>query len=175
MQTVKRHFFAMRNGIISDTLRKSGSPFKIIFGLNLPQIVEIADATEHTAELADRLWANNTTRESMLLAPMIYPRAQFNRDTALRWIAMIPTPEIADILCHRLLRHKDFAADLAAELVSSAKEMDRYTGLRLFFNLVASRPAEALAAAEQELKSPAPLTARIAAMLADEARFLLQN
>ena len=33
MQIVKRHFFAMRNGIIADTLRRAGSPYHIIFGL----------------------------------------------------------------------------------------------------------------------------------------------
>ena len=55
MQTVKRAFFAMRNGVIADTLRRAGSPFKIIFGLNLPQISEIAARTPHTAGLAERL------------------------------------------------------------------------------------------------------------------------
>ena len=82
MQTVKRHFFAMRNGIIADTLRRAGSPFKIIFGLNLPQLMDIAESTPHSAELATRLWNNSSTRESMLLAPMIYPRDKFDADTA---------------------------------------------------------------------------------------------
>ena len=45
MQTVKRRFFAMRNGVIADVLRKGGSPFRTIFGLNLPQIAEIAADT----------------------------------------------------------------------------------------------------------------------------------
>ena len=55
MQLVKRRFFAMRNGIIADTLRSAGSPFKIIFGLNLPQIIDIASQTPHTIELAEQL------------------------------------------------------------------------------------------------------------------------
>ncbi len=58
MQTIKRRFFAMRNGIIADVLRRGGSPFRIIFGLNLPQIVEIAAENEASADLARRLWAN---------------------------------------------------------------------------------------------------------------------
>ena len=48
MQTVKRHFFALRNGVIADALRRAGSPFRIIFGLNLPQIAEIAMKTPHS-------------------------------------------------------------------------------------------------------------------------------
>ena len=42
MQIIKRRFFAMRNGIIADTLRKAGLDYRMIFGLNLPQITDIA-------------------------------------------------------------------------------------------------------------------------------------
>lgn len=173
MQTVKRHFFALRNGVISDTLRRAGSPFKIIFGLNLPQLVDIAFVTPHEVTLAERLWANSTTRESMLLAPMLYPVEEFDIDTARSWAGEVPTPEVADILCHRLLRHTSYAPELAEELCNSESDIVRYTGLRLWFNLVAKMPSEALAAAQAELISPSKLTATIAASLAEEARFLL--
>lgn len=176
MQTIKRRFFAMRNGIIADVLRRGGSPFRIIFGLNLPQIVEIAAETEPSADLAERLWANSTTRESMLAAPMIYPREDFDLPTALRWCAGIPAVEVADILCHRLLRHRPFAADLADSLLAAeASELSRYTGLRLYFNIVGSCPARALEAARSEAGRDCPTTARLAAMLADEAAFLLEG
>lgn len=171
MQTVKRHFFAMRNGVIADTLRRAGSPFRIIFGLNLPQLVDIASVTHHNPELAERLWANASTRESMLLAPMLYPVDEFDIGTARRWIVSIPSTEAADILCHRLLRHTSYAPELAKELCASENEMSRYTGLRLWFNLVAKMPSDALAAARAELKSPSRLTASVAAALADEAGF----
>lgn len=173
MQTVKRHFFALRNGVIADTLRRAGSPFRIIFGLNLPQLVDIASSTPHEAQLAERLWANTTTRESMLLAPMLYPVDEFGIDIARRWINEIPTPEVADILCHRLLRHTPYASELAKELCDSSNEMNRYTGLRIWFNLVARQPSEALAAAKKELEAPSQLTQSIAAALAEEAGFLL--
>ena len=104
MQTVKREFFAMRNGIISDTYRKAGTVFKIVFGLNLPQLVEIAGRTPHSRELAEALWANTTTRESMLLAPMLIDPETFSEEDARRWIASVCSYEVADILCHRLLR-----------------------------------------------------------------------
>lgn len=172
MQTVKRRFFAMRNGIIADTLRKGGSPFKIIFGLNLPQIVEIADSCPKSASLAESLWNNSSTRESMLIAPMIYPRNDFSYSKAVEWVNDIPAPEVADILCHRLLRHLDFARELAEDLCLSANEISRYTGLRLYFNLVNRYTEQALRAARRELQAPTPLTRPIAASLASEAEFL---
>ncbi len=76
MQIIKRRFFAMRNGIIADTLRKAGLEYKIIFGLNLPQITEIAAEQPHEADLAEELWADRRTRESLMLAPMLYPAAE---------------------------------------------------------------------------------------------------
>ena len=173
MQTVKRHFFALRNGVIADTLRRAGSPFRFIFGLNLPQLVDIASVSPHESDLAERLWANSTTRESMLLAPMLYPVDEFEIGTARRWSESVTTAEVADILCHRLLRHTPYASEFAKELCESDNDMKRYTGLRLWFNLVSKMPSEALAAARAELASPSPQTASIAAALAEEAGFIL--
>ena len=42
MQTLKRRFFAMRNGLLADQMRRAGSNFRIIFGLNIIQLNEIA-------------------------------------------------------------------------------------------------------------------------------------
>lgn len=168
MQTVKRHFFALRNGVIADTLRKAGSPFKIIFGLNLPQIAYIAAETGTSPELAEALWNNSTTRESMLLAPMLVDRTSFSEADARRWISSVPCTEIADVLCHRLLRHCQFAWPLAESLVSSpAGEFDRYIGLRLLFNIVGQDPAKALSISSQFRGD------RLADMLSAEARFLM--
>ena len=129
MQTVKRGFFAMRNGVIADTLRKGGSPFRIIFGLNLPQIVDIAAQTGTNPSLAEDLWHNTTTRESMLLAPMLVAPDAFSKADALRWIADIPTAEVADVLCHRLLRHLPFAWELAEELCDADAFLTKAAGL----------------------------------------------
>lgn len=136
MQAVKRHFFAMRNGIIADTLRQAGSPFRFIFGLNIPQLAETAEMTGKNRDLAEELWANSTTRESMLLAPMLMPADSFSMDDALRWTSAIPAPEIADVLCHRLLRHLSYAPELAEELTSDpTDDMRCYTAGRLALNL----------------------------------------
>ena len=80
MQKVKRAFFTMRNGALADNMRRQGANYRIIFGVNLPQLIEIARETPHDATLTQALWDNKTTRESMLLAPMIYPIEQFSND-----------------------------------------------------------------------------------------------
>lgn len=169
---IKRQFFAYRNGIIADTLRRAGSPFKIIFGLNLPQITEIAANAPHNPTISEALWENSSTRESMLIASLLYPVENFDRQTAARWIQQIKATEIADFLCLKLLRHTSYALDIAKECCLSDNEMTRYTGLRLFFNLVYTYPSEALSAALTDLDRPSQLTHRLASMLVDEASFV---
>ena len=135
----------MRNGIIADTLRNAGSPFRIIFGLNLPQLVEIAGECGKSTELAELLWQNNSTRESMLLAPMLVEEQHFTLNDSLRWIDSIPSAEVADILCHRLLRKVPYAWTLAEQLISTPSgTWHQYTGLRLTFNLINQDPQRAI-------------------------------
>ena len=125
LQTVKRRFFAMRNGIIADTLRRAGSPYRIIFGLNLPQLTEIATEIGQDADLAIQLRDNVTTRESQMLAPMIYPIEELTEDKAEQWIDAAQSTEAIDILCHRLLRHMPFAYGLMHKYADSPVELQR--------------------------------------------------
>lgn len=176
----------MRNGIIADTLRKAGLDYRMIFGLNLPQIAEIAADQPHTAQLAEQLWADRRTRESMLLAPMLYPAAEMDRATAARWLAEAPTTEVADVLCLKLLRYVSGALHIALPAMTSPAEMTRYTALRLLFNLLilaqsdaghtAPGPSELAAlirpAAEAELAAANPLTRPLATQLIDEIDFM---
>ena len=101
IQEIKRRLFAMRNGIVADTIRKGGLEYKMVFGLNLPQIVEIASGIEPSQALAEEFWADSRTRESMLLAPMIYPREAMTRERASEMLRESITTEVTDILCHR--------------------------------------------------------------------------
>lgn len=191
MQTIKRRFFAMRNGIIADTLRKAGLDYRMIFGLNLPQIVEIADAQPKDAAFAEELWADRRTRESMLMAPMLYPADEMDASTASRWLAEAPTTEVADVLCLKLLRFIPGAADIAADGITSDSPMTRYASLRLMFNLLntaASPTGSQLSLpsprelagtfrpfVESELKSDTPLTRPVATQLLDEIEFILED
>lgn len=175
MQKVKHAFFTMRNGALADNMRRQGANYRIIFGLNLPQLIEIAKITPQNAILAQSLWENKTTRESMLLAPMIYPIKDFSIEIARKWIDEIQSAEIADILCHRLLRHTDFADILADEIISSEDDIKRYTALRLKFNRLPNNISQVLKQAQTELHRNCQLTASICHNLINEIEFLLEE
>ena len=90
LQIIKRRFFAMRNGIIADTIRKSGAPYRMIFGLNLPQIDEISRETGKNKELAEKLHADTSTRESQLLAPMLMPEEEMTPEKLSGGLPALP-------------------------------------------------------------------------------------
>ncbi len=172
MQEVKHRLYAMRNGAVADYMRRMGAPYKIIFGVNLPHLSEIASETVPSQELARQLWANSSTRESMLLAPMIFPREEMDINTAREWANTVPTAEVADVLCIKLLKHLPFAKMLADELIVSDTDMNRYTALRLMFNLLPEGKAEIKAYATAELNRDAELTRYISHALIEEIDFL---
>lgn len=173
LQQIKRDFFAMRNGALADKMRRLGVPYRIIFGLNLPQIIEISRRYRPDAAIAGQLWANTSTRESLLLAPMLYPRDEMDPDTAATWMAQCSTAEVADILCHRLLRHRPFALPLAQKFADSPRDIERYTALRLLFNLLPANIDYARSTATAELQRNNPLTASIARNMLDEIEYLV--
>lgn len=172
LQQVKRHFFAMRNGIIADALRRGGSPFKIIFGLNLPQIAEMALEYGPDIELAHRLWENRSTRESMLLAPMLIDPETFSPEEANKWLSEIPTPEVADNLCHKLLRRLPYAYDIAIKSMQSNDDMQHYAALRIFWHFLSKHPQEIRHIAESELNRKCKLTFQSAFQIIEELDFI---
>lgn len=172
---IKKQVYAMRNGIVADNLRKSGAPYRVIFGVNLPQLTEIAGGYSQSAQLASALWNDNGTRESLMLATMLYPADEFSRDIAEQWISESPSAEISDILCHRLLRRQPYAYDLAETLCNSTDPASRYTGLRLMFNLLPANIDTTREYASREAALEQRETYMIAHSLLDEIAFLTEN
>lgn len=132
---IRQDFFVYRNGLLADALRASGDKHKMIFGLNLPQIVAIAKKFEPNVAVATELWNSTETRECRLIAPMLFPIEDFDKATALDWIKQIKNIETADNFCHKLLRNTPFASDLCIEL-SQGTDMQRYIAMRLAINLI---------------------------------------
>ena len=71
LKNIRHQFFAFRNGIVADALRKQFD-YRMIFGLQIPQIAEIARQYTPSSELAETLWAEKGNRESRLLATYLF-------------------------------------------------------------------------------------------------------
>ncbi|MCF0214401.1 MAG: hypothetical protein HUK13_08210 [Muribaculaceae bacterium] len=173
IRLAKSRMFALRNGVIADTLRKAGSPYRIIFGMNLPQLTDMATEIGFDPELGEALHANDSTRESLLLAPMLVNPLSFSREDANRWISTTPDIEAVDILCHKLLRNLPYAADLIDDnLYDLSPALSRYAALRLCLNLLTLgkiAPGQAMETAQRELARRCRLTMPLAQRILEEA------
>lgn len=136
LKEIKRLYRLYMNGIVSQSMREKGAGYRVNFGLTMPLLRRIAEQVEPTVEIAEELWRDTGVRESMLLAPMLYPHEQCDAAVARRWVQEIPTVEVADFCCKYLFSHLDDAAPLAQEWVDSPGELIVYTGFRLACSIV---------------------------------------
>ncbi|MDY5010638.1 MAG: hypothetical protein SO055_08550, partial [Sodaliphilus sp.] len=78
--------------------------------------------------------------------------ADMDKATAREWAKNVECEEIADVLCHRLLRKLPFAAEIAMVLKNSTEPMAIYTGFRLLLNLVLMNKVEKTDSLKAELE-----------------------
>ena len=90
------------NGILSARMREAGMPFKLIFGVELPRLQDIAREFPQDADLAQTLWSENI-RETRLLAIMLMPPDAFTQEKANEWAESMLTAEEAQIMAMLLL------------------------------------------------------------------------
>ena len=143
LREIRKEFFAFRNGIVADKLRKAGDPHGMIMGCLLVDVQAIAararesiGETEQLVAIANELWADTKSRECRLAAPMLYPAEEMNLDQAVQWCESVETIEVADNLCHKLLRHIADAYFLFRQLIVDDRPLLKYTGYRLLLNLL---------------------------------------
>ena len=140
---IRKEFFAFRNGIVADKLRKAGDPHSIIMGCLLVDVTAIATRQREElpdkaalAALAEELWLDTNSRECRLAAPMLYPAEDMIMEKALQWCNTVETVEVADNLCHKLLRNINDADALYRALIPDERPLVKYTGYRLLLNLL---------------------------------------
>jgi len=141
LRGIRKEFFAFRNGIVADKLRNAGDHHPIIMGCLLVDVAAIANRTREAinddsrlAEMAQALWDDTNSRECRLAAPMLFPPELMTLELALQWCQSVETIEIADNLCHKLLRHIPEADTLFRRLIAQDQPRVKYTGYRLLLN-----------------------------------------
>lgn len=143
LKAIRKEFFAFRNGIIANKLRDAGDPHAIIMGCLLVDIVGITSRARERigneidlATVAQEMWNDTNSRECRLAAPMLFPPGLMSGQLALTWCQDIETTEIADNLCHKLLRHIADNQEVMSQLITQEDTMAKYTGYRLMLNLI---------------------------------------
>ncbi len=122
LKGIKHQFMAFRNGIVADALRKAGYDYKVIFGLQLPQLSEIARSLTPSMQLACALWDDAEVRESRLLACYLFPIEEVDLTRAKTLAMSVKNQEEGDILTFRLLRKLPFATELKKSFEDSGAD-----------------------------------------------------
>ena len=159
LRELKQAFFAYRNGVVADRLRRAGDPHEFIMGCLLADLRQTVRPYSPNEALADALWAARRHRECRLAAPLVHPEVM-SRDKALSWCCDVQCAEEADVLCHGLLRRQSYAEELSRQLMDATDAWCNYVGYRLLLNLLVLHRIEPTSALRAQmtalLQHPAP-------------------
>ena len=135
LRDIRKQLRLAMNGVIAHSLRQKGMNYKLIFGVPLPEIKQIAASHTPDAGLARALWQEDV-REMKILATMLFPPEAMTYDEARRWAAEIPYPEIAEQCANNLFPFVREADALAVSFLSDVKSpFSRTVGFLLFAQL----------------------------------------
>ena len=136
IRQIKAQLRLFMNGVLSQSLREKGLKYRLIFGVELPRLKEIAANYEQNHELAQALWKEDI-RECKILAAYLQPADTFDSELADFWMESVHNTELADYLCMILFRHLPCASQKAFEWIASGERITMYTGFRLMSHLFA--------------------------------------
>jgi 3-methyladenine DNA glycosylase AlkD len=136
IREIKGKLRLFMNGVLSQSLREKGLQYKLIFGVELPRLKEIAAGYEQNHELAQALW-NEDIRECKILAAYLQPTETFDAELADFWMEQVHNTELADYVCMALFRRLPYASQKAFQWIASENRMEAYTGYRLMSHLFA--------------------------------------
>ena len=134
VRQIKSQLRLFMNGVLSQSLREKGLKYRLIFGVELPRLKEIAAGYEQNHDLAQALWKEDI-RECKILAAYLQPVETFDAELADFWMESVHNTELADYLCMALFRRLLYASQKAFQWMASENRMEQYTGFRLITHL----------------------------------------
>ena len=134
VRQIKAQLRLFMNGVLSQSLREKGLQYRLIFGVELPRLKEIAAGYEQNHDLAQALWKEDI-RECKILAAYLQPTETFDAELADFWMESVTNTELADYLCMALFRRLPYASQKAFQWMASDNRMEQYTGFRLITHL----------------------------------------
>ena len=141
VRQIKVQLRLFMNGVLSQSLREKGLKYRLIFGVELPRLKEIAAGYEQSHDLAQALWKEDI-RECKILAAYLQPTDTFDPELADFWMEGVHNTELADYLCMVLFRRLPYASQKAFQWIASDNRMEAYTGFRLMSHLFATLGTE---------------------------------
>lgn len=119
LNEIKKDFYSLRNGIVAESLKKIYPEGKIIYGLNVPQLMNLTQKYPKDLSLGLNLWKDKKCRESRLLSLYLIPPSLLGKEMAKEMILDVESTEEADFLAFKLLRNLPYAKELYDEIINA--------------------------------------------------------
>lgn len=142
VQAIKAELRLYMNGVMAQSLRERGLKYRLIFGVELPRLKEIAAGYPKSHDLAQSLWKEDI-RECRILAGYLQPVDTFYPGIADIWLEQMHDTELVDYTCMNLFRHLPYASEKAFQWMAAEPVLTQYCGFRLMCHLL-SRPGAEL-------------------------------
>ena len=142
VQALKAELRLYMNGVMAQSLRERGLKYRLIFGVELPRLKEIAAGYPKSHDLAQSLWKEDI-RECRILAGYLQPVDTFYPGIADIWLEQMHDTELVDYTCMNLFRHLPYASEKAFQWMAAEPVLTQYCGFRLMCHLL-SRPGAEL-------------------------------
>jgi len=125
---IKSIVMHMANGEVADNLRRAGITYKVIFGVTVPELKEIALPYKGDHDLALELYGEDV-REFKILASVIADPQRLTGEQIDTWASDFTNPEIVEQVCGNLFWKSEYALSRSIEWCLSTDELMRKAGL----------------------------------------------
>ena len=130
LQEIKQALHSLMNGPISQSLRSKGLKYRVIYGVEVLRLQELAAEIPHEYATALALW-HEDIRECRLLATMTMPKDQFSETEADVWASELRYSEEAHYFIMHLICGCNYASEKAFQWIAHDSEMLQLCGLLL--------------------------------------------
>ena len=135
VREMKKALRSAMNGVLSAQMRQAGMPYRLVFGVELPRLREIAKEFPSDRALAQTLW-NQPIRECKMLAAMLMPIEEMLPEVAEIWTDEMPTAEIAQTTVMFLFSRTSWASAIAFQWIAGEHPMRQLCGYLILARLM---------------------------------------
>ncbi len=123
LNEVKQWFRSYMDGTVAESMRQKGLSYRVIWGISIIHLQEMAKEIGQDEALARQLWKEDC-RECKILATLVMPHDSMTIDETRQWVATLSTKETAQWLAFNLVRHLPFAKEWAEEAQNSNNTLE---------------------------------------------------
>lgn len=124
-----------KNGVVADTINKSGMDYKMVWGVSIPHLRKVASEFNPNNRLAKLLW-NHKWRETMILATMLCDSNQLENKELEQWMVDLSNLELAEQMAFNLISDLKRSSGQWINMLQKAADFERIAVLKGLYRVI---------------------------------------